>query len=62
MKIETTVTFEVSFDEELQSAYDNNSFETNLELLKKYDEQTKEMLEQDYLAENVVVTSVFVQE
>jgi hypothetical protein len=62
MKIETTVTFEVTFDEELQETYDNNSFETNLELLKKYDEQTKEMLEQEYLAENVVVISVFVQE
>jgi hypothetical protein len=62
VKVETTVTFNVTFDEEINEAYENNSFETNLELLKKYDEQTKQLLEEDYLAENVVVRSVFVQD
>jgi hypothetical protein len=62
MKVETTITFETTFDEEMNAAYDKNSFEKNLELLRQVDEETKQQVEDDFCGENVVVTSVFVQD
>jgi hypothetical protein len=62
MKVETTITFFTTFDDELMKAFNNNTFEQNVKLLGEFDDSVKEMLEQEYGGENVVVTSVFVQD
>jgi hypothetical protein len=62
MKVETNITFLTTFDDELMKAFNNNTFDENVKLLGKFDDSVKEMLEQEYGGENVVVTSVFVQD
>jgi hypothetical protein len=62
MKVETNITFLTTFDYELMKAFNNNTFDENVKLLGKFDDSVKEMLEQEYGGENVVVTSVFVQD